>query len=205
MIQYDVWRGIGWHEMGWDDLLSLSVTIESQIKKSPFLFFSLLPFLQSDSLSSLGDTSGRSSSRTAHTALSPSTGGGEDSQSRLYGRSLQTPCKDLPGLQEDTDREREREREVQASHGKYWDALCSTVQYSTVQYRAFSLPPLPFVHYLSIPCLLLTSCSYSFLNQSTHSHLLWEMRGVHGWTGRWAPSWWGAWGANHPRYLMPMM
>ena len=111
--------------MGWDGMsstLSLAQSVrhlQSQMKNSPFLFFTSLSACQSDSLSSLGDISGRSSSRTAHTASSPSTGGGEDSQSRLYGRALQTPCKDLPGLQEDTDREREREREVQASHGKY--------------------------------------------------------------------------------------
>lgn len=44
------------------------------------------------------------------------------SQSRLYGRSLQTPCKDLPGYQEDGEREKEREREKGrenvGSHGK---------------------------------------------------------------------------------------
>ena len=76
---------------------------------------------------------GKPSGRPAHTVSSPSTGG-EDSQSRLYGRALQTPCKDLPGLQEDTDRD--REREIQASHGG--SCAVPTVHYSAVPYSTES-------------------------------------------------------------------
>ena len=101
---------------------------------SQFNYAYLLPTCQSDSLSSLGDITGKPSSRPAHTVSSPSTGG-EDSQSRLYGRALQTPCKDLPGLQEDTDRDREREREVQASHGE--STAVPTVQYYKVECLLF--------------------------------------------------------------------
>lgn len=51
-------------------------------------------------------------------------GDGASPSSRLYGRSLQTPCKDLPGYNEDGEREKEREkerdkgRETVGSHGK---------------------------------------------------------------------------------------
>lgn len=99
---------------------------------------SLLPFLpttnpfhpqQSTDVSTGGNKEGQSDiSRPPSDGTQPTESSDQDpslSPSRLYGRALQTPCRDLPG-QEEGEGEgrvgegimRDVERDVQTSHGK---------------------------------------------------------------------------------------